>query len=356
MRMETALILCDGYLGKSMGKTANGLVRYSKRFEIVGVIDSTKAGLDAGEVLNEGKCGIPVFSSFDESLQKLSELPLWLIIGVASIGGYLPKEFRPTIKKAIENRINIICGLHEFLSEDEEYSKLSRKYDVKIIDIRREQKIDKMHQFMNRCETIPAIRIPILGTDSAIGKRTTAIILSDAFNCAGIKTVFVATGQTGLLQGSKYGVPLDAIQGDYIVGELENAIVEAYTQEKPALIIIEGQGSISHPAYVCGTRAIINASRPSGIIIQHAPARKIRNYKKDVLHIPMPDLQKEIQMLELFSNSKVVAITINHENMRDDDITIAENEYEKKFNLPTVDVLKNGCGKLISHIKHIYNL
>jgi len=354
--VETALVLCEGYFGTPMGKTANGLVRRSKRFRIAGVIDSRQEGRDAGEVLDGKKCGIPVFKSVDDAVAQLKSKPMWLIIGVASIGGMLPSDFRPAVKKAIEEGIGIISGLHEFLADDAEFTGLAEKHGIQILDIRREPTLEKLHAFMNRCAGLPVVRIPVLGTDSSIGKRTSALKLADALNEAGIRTEFVATGQTGLLQGAKYGVPLDAIQGDYMVGELENAIVSAYDENKPDIIIIEGQGSISHPAYVCGTRAIINASKPSGIILQHAPGRKIRNYKKDLLKLPMPDLADEIRMLEMFSKTKVIAITINHENMTDDMIRKVKREYEKEFGIPAADVLKFGCDEIVKKIRELYSL
>lgn len=359
MEQPAALILCDGFLGTSMGKTANGLVRYSRRFRIAGVIDSTKAGMDAGEVVDGVKKGIPIFPSVDDAVTALLKdniKPSFIIVGVASIGGYLPKEFRPAIKSALECGINVISGLHEFLADDPELGPMAARHGAKILDIRKEPPIDQMHLFRNLCAALPVPRIPILGTDSAIGKRTTALILTDALNRAGVKTQFVATGQTGLLQGAKYGIPLDAIQGDYMVGELEHAIYSAYEHEKPQAIIVEGQGSISHPAYVCGTRAIINASRPSGIILQHAPGRKTRGYHRDELKLPMPDIKDEISLLEHFSGSKVIAITINHENLSDSEVFGYEVAYEKDLGLPTQDVLKNGSDRIVAAVKKKFGL
>src|SRR5881628_1942850 len=114
--MERAVILCDGYFGQSTGKTANGLVRYSKRYEIVGVIDRTKAGRDAGEVLDGTPSGIPIVADLKQAVAQCR--PETLIIGVATFGGYIPKEFRPAIREAIENRLNVVAGLHEYLNDD----------------------------------------------------------------------------------------------------------------------------------------------------------------------------------------------------------------------------------------------
>ncbi len=94
--MERAVILCDGYFGQNTGKTANGLVRYSKRYEIVGVIDRTKAGRDAGEVLDGTRIGIPIAADLEEAIAQ--GRPETLIIGVATFGGYIPTEFRPVIR------------------------------------------------------------------------------------------------------------------------------------------------------------------------------------------------------------------------------------------------------------------
>jgi uncharacterized NAD-dependent epimerase/dehydratase family protein len=351
--MERAVILCDGYFGQNTGKTANGLVRYSKRYEIVGVIDHTKAGRDAGEVLDGKAKGIPIFRDLVESIEKAG--PATLIIGVATFGGYIPKEFRPAIRTAIEHGLNVVAGLHEFLMDDPEFVTLAKKHSVQLIDVRRPRPIREAQQFSDKCGRLPCLRVPVLGTDGAIGKRTCALILTDALNAAGIKATFVATGQTGLLQGSSYGVPLDAIMGDFMVGELEAEVVRAYEETKPKVLVVEGQGSISHPAYVCGTRSIIMASFPSAILMMHAPARKTRNFRRDVVAWPMPKPEEEIQWLEFYTKvaggGKVFGIGLNHENMTREQVEATVKEYETKYGLPTADPLWHGCGKFLERIR-----
>ena len=349
--MENAIVLCEGKFGTSTGKTANGLVRYSKRFQILGVIDSTKAGQDAGVVLDGKPKGIPIFRNLKEALNNIEEHVEWLIIGVATVGGRLPPEFRPIINEALINRMNVIAGLHEFLAEDPEFSRIAYSMNVKIVDIRKCPPIDKLHHFQDKVRKLNVIRIPILGTDGSIGKRTTGIFLTEALNEAGIKTTFVATGQTGILQGAKYGIPLDAISPDYMVGELENVIVEAYENEKPKIIIIEGQGALSHPAYVCGSRAIVMASQPNAVICQHAPKRVCRNYHKETLCLPMPPLEKEIKLIHTFAETDVIGIALNHESMTDDELEFYIRKYEDEFKVPVTDVLKHGCEKFVNKIK-----
>src|SRR2546426_166975 len=193
--MEKAVILCDGYFGQSTGKTANGLVRYSKRYEIAGVIDHAKAGRDAGEVLDGKPNGIPIVANLKEAIDRCQ--PETLIIGVATFGGYIPKEFRPVIREAIEHRLNVVAGLHEFLNDDPEFVKLAETQGVRLVDVRKPRPIRESKQFSDLARKLPCLRIPVLGTDGAIGKRTTALLLTDALNAAGVPAAFVATGQTG---------------------------------------------------------------------------------------------------------------------------------------------------------------
>jgi len=353
--MERAVILCDGYFGQSTGKTANGLVRYSKRYLIAGVIDHTKAGRDAGDVLDGKPNGVPIVASLREAVETCR--PETLIIGVATFGGYIPKEFRPIIREAIENRLNIVAGLHEYLNDDPEFAKLAEANGVRLVDVRKPRPIRESKQFSDLSRKLPCLRIPVLGTDGAIGKRTTALLLTDALNAAGMPAAFVATGQTGLLQGSAYGVPLDSIKADFMVGELESEIVRAYGETRERVAVLEGQGSISHPAYVCGTRAIIMASMPSAILMMHAPARKTRSFRRDVVAWPMPTVDEEIEWLQFYTRpiggGKVIGIGINHENMTRDEVDATVRTYEQKYGVPTADPLWHGCGKFVAAIQRM---
>lgn len=347
--MERALVLCDGYFGMPTGKTANGLVRHSRRYAIVGVVDRTKAGRDAGEVLDGVAIGIPIVASVREGIERLK--PDTLIIGVATFGGYIPAEFRPVIREAIEAGLNVVSGLHEFLGSDPEFTALAAEHRVRLEDVRRPRPLRELRQFSDLARTLPCLRLPVLGTDGAIGKRTTAIVLVDALNAAGIPATFVATGQTGLLQGAEYGVPVDAILGDFVVGELEAEVVRAYEETKARVLVIEGQGSISHPAYVLGSRAILMASMPQTIVLQHAPGRKVRRFRSDAMALPMPKVADEIRLLEMFSPGKVLAITLNHEDMTREEVDAIVVEYEERFRLPTCDPLWHGAGKVVEAVR-----
>ena len=137
-----------------------------------------------------------------------------------------------------------------------------------------------------------------------------------------------------------------------MVGELEAEVVRAWEETKPRVLVVEGQGSVSHPAYVCGTRAILMASMPSGILMMHAPARKTRNFRRDVVAWPMPTVEEEIEWLEFFARgARVFGLAINHENMTRDQVEATVREWEDRYELPAADPLWHGCGKFVERIQ-----
>ena len=345
-----AIVYSENEFGKIDGKVANGLARYSERYEIVGIIDSTKAGLDAGEYLDGIKNNIPIFKSIDDALNSLNYTPENFIYGIAPLTSFLNQEQREVIVSAIENKMNIINGLPEYFTEDDEFVKKAKENGVQIYDIRKAPPRNKLHIFSGRILELKTPVIVIAGTDCAVGKRTTARLLVQALKKQGLKTIFVTTGQTGLLQGAKYGIALDVLTSGFATGEVENAIVNAVTTEQPDIIIVEGQGALSHPAFTSSS-AILRGALPNAIIMQHPPKRK--NHC-DYPMMPMPTLESEIKLNELFSKSKVIGITLNHEDMTDQELENTIVEYESKYKLPTTDVLKYGTDKLVKKIYEVF--
>ncbi|MGE0884021.1 MAG: DUF1611 domain-containing protein [Blastocatellales bacterium] len=347
----TAIVYCEGDFATPIGKTANGLVRFTARYKIVGVIDSTKAGQDAGEVLDDKPNGIPIFASVSEAVENLEMRPKYFVIGLAPDGGRLPETAREAVERAMEYGMNVDSGLHEFLSDDPEFTALADHHNVVIRDVRRPPPRSQLHFFTGKIEEVKALKIAVLGTDSAIGKRTTAVKLNQALNAAGIKSELIGTGQTSWLQGVKYGLLLDSLVNDFVTGEIEHAVYEAWRNERPQVILLEGQGSIAHPAYPGGFE-LIAAGRVDGIILQHAPARKVYD---GFDNYPMGELSREIQILELLAQKPVMALTINHEQMTEADVRSTIAEYEQSYGRPTTDVLLYGCDKLVATISQIIN-
>ncbi len=195
----TAIVYCEANFAQLDGKTANGLVRFSEKYKILSVIDSEKAGLDSGEVLDGKFNNIPVCCNLDDALAKAGTVPQYFIFGMAPATGMLSIHERGLILEAIGHGMNIVNGLHEFLNEDPVFVAACAANKVKIIDVRSPRPKKELRMFSGRISKVSCPRIAVLGTDCAIGKRTTATILTRALNALGIKTVMVGTGQTGLI-------------------------------------------------------------------------------------------------------------------------------------------------------------
>ncbi len=343
---KTAIIYCEDNFGRIDGKTANGLIRYSEKYKILAVIDSTKAGQDCGMVLDDSPNNIPVCRNLPEALKVSGGVPDSFIYGMAPLSGMLSENERGIMLEAITLGMNIVNGLHEFLNEDPEFAAASALNNVNILDIRKPRDKKDLKVFSGRIKEVTCPRIAVLGTDSAIGKRTTATILTKALNDRDIKAVMVGTGQTGLIQGARYGLAIDAIAPQFCSGEMEAAVIEAFEGESPDVIIIEGQGALSHPAYLTSSY-ILRGSRPDGVILQHAPGRiNLSDYPE----IPMPSATREINLIETFSDTKVIGLTINHENMTDDEIGEAITHYEDTLDIPATDALTRSPDHLVEMI------
>jgi uncharacterized NAD-dependent epimerase/dehydratase family protein len=347
---KTAIVYCESNFGKLDGKTANGLVRHSEEYEILAIIDSEKANLDAGVVLDDKANGIPICDDLADALCKVGDMPDVLIYGMAPSSGMLSQDERIVVLDAIGIGINIVCGLHEFLSDDPEFVEAGRINGVQITDVRKPPAKTDLRPFSGRIREVTCPRIAVLGTDCAIGKRTTASILTRLLGERGVNAVMVGTGQTGLMQGARYGVALDAVPSQFCSGELEAVIVEAFERQKPDIIIIEGQGALSHPAF--STSAfILRGSQPDGVILQHAPGRA---HRCDFEDMPMPTLQSEINLIQAFSDTKVIGITINHENMTDAEVDAAISAYEGALDIPATDALSRSPERLIEMVVATY--
>lgn len=348
--IANALVYCENEFGQIDGKVANGLARYSTKYNILGIIDSSKAGRDAGEYLDGVKNGIPVFPSLVDAIRELGFVPDLFIYGIAPLASFLDESERNVIFAAMLEGMDIVSGLPEFLSEDVEFIERAVECGVRIHDIRKPPPRSELHNFNGSILNLETPVITVLGTDCAVGKRTTAVRLVEALKQEGINAVFIATGQTGLLQGAKYGVAVDVLSSGFSTGEVEHAVMEAQDVEHPDIIVVEGQGSLSHPAFT-STAAILRGANPDAVIIQHPPRR---TNHCDFPGIPMPTLASEIGLIELFSKTRVIAITLNHEDMSDVEVQDTIFDYEQRYGLPVTDVLKDGCDKLITRLLEVF--
>ena len=334
----TAVILCEGHFDTHRGKTAHGLVRHTTRFEVVGVIDSTLAGRTADE-LHEGAKPIPIVAGLDGITAD------WLIIGVAPDGGILPPEFRDTIANALRRGMSVASGMHEFLADDPEFAALAGTHGGRIVDVRRPP--EDPHFFANKIGEVESLVIAVLGTDACIGKRTTTVLLAEALAAAGLHTEWVGTGQTGWLQGAKYSLRLDALVNDFVAGEIEHAVHSAWATERPDVILVEGQGSLTHPAYPGGFE-ILGAASPDAVILQHAPGRK--DYE-GFPGCPLAPAKTHADVIRLISGIPVIAVTINTEALDSAEEATARCAIEAELGIPTCNPLRDGCAALVAAVQ-----
>ncbi len=344
-----ALVYADNAFNTPNGKTAHGLVRFTERYDIAGVIDQRYAGKDAGMVLDQKMYNIPIFKDLTEAMTQLrsDRIPKNLVIGLAPDGGRLPLAAKDAIKQALKMGLNVDSGLHDFLFKDEVIMEIAHAKNCKVRDIRKTRNRDELHFFTGKIEEVNCLKVAVLGADSAIGKRTTAWILVHAFRNMGLKAEMIGTGQTAWMQGAKYSMIMDSCINDFVSGEIEHAVYEAWKNESPDLIVIEGQGSLMNPAYPGGFE-ILAAGRPDYVIFQHAPKRKeYDGFPGYRLH----SLQEQINAIQIVSGVKVIAVTVNHEEMTKEEILPACKKITKDTGLPAFDVLEYGADVLISILK-----
>ncbi len=328
-----ALILAEGEFGDIDGKTAHGLVRFSEKYDIIGIIDSTKDENEVSEILDDVEFYIPIFDGLDDAMESLDTEPKAFINGIARDGGGFPYDHQEIFLKAIKNGMDIIHGCHDHISREEPFKSKAQEHSVDIWDVRKEP--DNPHFFSGKLRKIDfPPRILVSGTDCAIGKRTFCIELYKELEDRGYDPAFVATGQTGMMQGARYGFPLDGIRGDFLSGEAEHVTWKASTENDHDVVIIEGQANIAHPQGG-NPLALMKGVHPHGIILIDAPGRE----KMDGLpaEFGAPDIDEEKETIEFFYPDSIFAIGLNHEGNIDVDEWI--KKYEEKYGVPVEDVL-----------------
>lgn len=332
------------------GKTAHGLLRGSRRFTIIGVIDEERAGEDAGEVLDGKHRNIPVVADLDSMLDCCQGKPEYLIIGAAFSGGRLPEFMRGTIEAAIRKGLSIVSGLHQYLSDDPLFSSLAEQFGAELIDIRKPKPTSQLHFWEGDIYQVKAAKIAVLGIDCAVGKRTTAHLLTEACNQSGISADMVYTGQSGWMQGYKHGFILDSVANDFVCGELEKAVVECDKEEQPDVIFIEGQSSLRNPSGPCGSELLVSANADAAIL-QYLPF--VRNFVDDGgMDIRLPDVLDEIDLIGMYG-VKTVAITLNGKKGSREELIRYQEELSRKTEIPVISPLVEGVERLIPIVRAV---
>jgi len=341
-----AIVYCEREYLTANGKTAHGLVRHTDRYEVVGVIDSTAPAGDAGEILDGKSRGIPLFSSLEDAY--LKSRPKIFIVGAVSEGGVLPDGYDKAVAWALSHGLDVVSGLHHFISDDERFAPIAAKNGCKITDVRKIFR-DYKRFYTGEVSNVGAIRIASLGTDSAIGKRTTSVLLVHELRRRGRKADMIFTGQTGWMQGWPHGVVLDAMINDFVSGGIEGAILDSWRDEKPEVIIIEGQGSLVHPFFPGGFE-IMAAGQIHGFVLQDAPGRP---HLDGFPSFPMPDPARVIKIAKLLSQRPLLGIGLNHEGLSPEEVGKVKAKLEKRFKVPVEDPVVDGVTKMADAVEEL---
>ncbi len=346
--LRRLVILTEGQFGAHNAKTAYGVIRYG-RDEVVAVLDSTEAGRSVAEFLPDND--IPIVATLDEALA-MAPRPDALLIGIAPTGGKLPPEWRATILAAIAAGLDVLSGLHTFLGDDPEFASAAAVHGTRIVDYRRPP--ERMETSVGRRHGAGKRVLLTVGTDCAIGKMSVALELRRAALARGDSAVFVPSGQTGMMIDG-WGVAVDRLISDFAQGTVEWLVEQAETMGD--WILVEGQGSLDHPAYSAVTLALIHGSTPQGMILVHKPGTTDHDFDHlpDVT-FPIASLPGFIRIHEqvagLVASSTVVAIALNTSLYPDDaDARRIIEEIAAETGLPTDDPYRFGPDALWSAIR-----
>jgi uncharacterized NAD-dependent epimerase/dehydratase family protein len=342
----TALVLAPGLYKTEHAKTAHGLVRGSSRFEIVGVVDPSAAGEDAGVALDGKQRDIPIFSSLSQALAGARKRPNTCVVGVAVAGGSMPPALHTLLLSAAEAGLSIVNGLHQMAADDPAIAAAAQKSGARIVDVRRPRPVHELHFWSGAITQVRAPRIAVLGTDCALGKRTTAQLLVEACGAAGIHAEMIYTGQTGWMQGARYGFVLDATPNDFVSGELEHALVTCEREARPDLMVIEGQSALRNPSGPCGAELVISG-QAAGVVLQHAPGR---THFKGHPGWAIPQIDEEIALVVAYG-ARVLAVTLNGERMTPGALIEAQRELAARLAVPVVRPLEEGMQALVPLVR-----
>jgi uncharacterized NAD-dependent epimerase/dehydratase family protein len=342
------VILAEGQFGFHHGKTAVGVIRYGPD-DVVAVIDSTQAGGNVSSILPDRD--IPIVAKLDEALA-LTPPPDTLLIGIAPTGGRLPDSWRETILAAIRAGLDVHSGLHTFLGDDPEFAAAARDAGTAIVDYRRPP--DRMETAIGRRHGPGKRVILTVGTDCAIGKMSVALELRAAARAAGRSASFVPTGQTGMMIDG-WGAAVDRLISDFAQGTVEWLVEEG--ERRGDWVIVEGQGSLDHPAYSSVTLALIHGATPQAMVLVH----KAGQTEHDFDHLPdasfpiaplRPFIELHEKVAGLVAPSKVVAIALNTSAIvTPDDARDEIARVHAETGLPVDDPFRFGPGPLWATIE-----
>jgi D-glutamate N-acetyltransferase len=316
-------LFTDGLFETPNAKTAHGILRYGTR-EVVAVVDSKYAGRLANEVVPYARRPVPIVASIAEAREADT-----LVIGVAPMGGALTPEWRAALLEAVGLGMSIEAGLHTVLADDPAFA------GANVRDLR---------------AAPPGLTVPTgerpdvrvvhtVGSDCAIGKMSVTLELDALARARGLKSAFVATGQTGIAI-SGWGIAVDHVISDFVNGAAWQLVQEGAARGAE-LLFVEGQGALGHPAYSGVTLGLLHGCMPDALILCH---RAGSTHNDDYPWLPIPPLPELVTRAEEAAAwvrpARVVAIALNTRGLSDGEAQAAINAAAQATGLPAGDPVR----------------
>ena len=332
------LLLAEGFSGDPhYGKTMRGVLRY-RREDVAAILDSARAG--------ERVEGVPVVGTVEEALPLG---PTTALVGVATQGGRFPPEWLEILRSCIDHGLDVENGLHVFLADDPELRELADLRGVELRDLRRPPA--GLSTATGENLSVEATTVLTVGSDCAIGKMTVSLELDLEARRRGLRSVFVPTGQTGIVIAG-WGISVDAVVADFVAGAAERLVVEG-RERGGELLWVEGQGALLHPVYSGVALGLYHGSAPHLLVLCHEPGRtEIEGAGGGPHRIPpLRDLVELHERLALPARpARVAAVALNTRRLDDAGARAAVEEAEDATGLPADDPVRFGAAKLVDAV------
>jgi uncharacterized NAD-dependent epimerase/dehydratase family protein len=338
------LIVADGDFGPMTSKTANSVIRYLPE-RTVGVLDRQQAGQTVQDVLGFGGA-IPVVGSMREGL---ALGPTAVLIGIAPQGGRLPDEWREWLAEALDYGCDLWSGLHTFLSDDPLLAAKARRNGRKLFDLRRPPA--DLPIASGLAKQVEPLVVLTVGTDCNVGKMTAQLQLTRRLNQRGIRTRFVATGQTGIMIEG-WGIAVDAVVADFIAGAAERLVLEG--SRDADVVLVEGQGSINHPGYSGVTLGLLHGACPDALILCHQASREYIGDYREEAWLRIPPLSEYVRLYETIGSAvhptKVIGISLNTYDLSEAEALGQCERTARETGLPVTDPVRFDPGPLLDAV------
>ncbi len=339
--MRKMVLLTWGHSNPRTAKTATGLLRYCPD-ECVAVFDPDNAGRKAQEFLETGG-ETPIIASLDEVPGADT-----LVMGIAPPGGRIPEAWRTVLFQAIDRGMNLLSGLHDFLSDDPELAKAAAARGVTITDVRK----NNFRQIAKREGLRPdCLRVHTVGHDCSVGKMVVSLEIARGLQRRGLDAEFVATGQTGIMV-SGAGLPLDCIVADFVSGGAEKLVLDNQHHD---ILVVEGQGSLVHPSYSGVTLSLLHGCLPHALVFVFEAGRDAVG---GLDHVPLPSLAKQRDLFETMASihqpCETIAVAMNGRRVSPEEAHRIAQVVENDLQLPVVDVIRDGADRLLDAVQRFH--